>query len=666
MSVASAANVSSVNAFDFETHKIQPGLLAPPIVCGSFYCPAMDPGMLVKKDAALSQVEFILTRPGLVAGANIAYDFGCAAAEDPSLLEAIFSKYERGEIWDVQVAQALDFIAKGYLQDGCIIDPATGKPLKAGGNGKMTNRFSLASCVYLRFGRMDAKANDRFRLSYALLEPLPIAEWPDDARQYPLDDAKNTYDVAWDQIYANPIENAQDQAPQAYTAWCEHLSSMWGLRTNRERVNKLGGELAKKLEGQLEEFKTVGFFRADGSKDTKLIKSRVLQAYGGNAPLTPGGDVSTARDVLAESGDPVLEKFADVSKTEKLIKTYLPFIESGVDKPINLRPNILLANGRSSYDGLIQLLPRKGGVRDCFQARQGHVLCSVDYSAIELSTLAQVCLWTLGFSKLGEALNSGLDPHSLLAGKMYATPYEEVLKLVEAGDSEWKNRRTLAKKGNFGYPGMMSAPRFVTQQRKEGLKLCEAAKRAEKCGVEKLYEWNHHALDQPVCKACTFVGEEIRIGYVSQWTEIKPYFAWITSHLEAQSDRLEQFVSGRIRGGLNGPSGANTLFSGLAADGAKAALRAVSQECYLDRSSPLFGSRVLVFAHDEIITEIPEHRAHDAAHRQSEVMVRAMKKYVPDVKVSAEPALMYYWYKDATPVYVNEKLVPWIPLNAAA
>ena len=41
-------------------------------------------------------------------------------------------------------------------------------------------------------------------------------------------------------------------------------------------------------------------------------------------------------------------------------------------------------------------------------------------------------------------------------------------------------------------------------------------------------------------------------------------------------------------------------------------------------------------------------------------MVAEMKKYVPDVKVKAEPALMRFWTKEAEAKYdASGRLIPW-------
>jgi hypothetical protein len=107
---------------------------------------------------------------------------------------------------------------------------------------------------------------------------------------------------------------------------------------------------------------------------------------------------------------------------------------------------------------------------------------------------------------------------------------------------------------------------------------------------------------------------------------------------------------------------ANHSFQSLAGFGAKHALWLVSRECYVDRSSPLYGSRPVVFAHDEVITEIPENVAHEAAYRQAEIQIAAMREFVPDVHVAAEPALMRRWFKEAE----NSQGSLWPPRHVGA
>lgn len=400
--------------------------------------------------------------------------------------------------------------------------------------------------------------------------------------------------------------------------------------------------------------------REDGTKDTKAIKAAVREAYGGNPPPTEKGDVSCSKQTLEESGDDDLVRFMGVAGTEAQLTRYLPVLQEAARVPLNVRPNILIANGRSSYDGIIQTFPREGPIRECFESRPGYTWCSVDWAAVEMSTLAQVCLWTVGESKLADAINDGKDPHSLFGAEMTGSTYAEFLAQVKAGQKVQVDIRQATKGADFGLPGMMGAFKLALAMRKNGFRVCQLMRTAERCGEEKITEYKGHVYS-PCCKACVLASEELKKFYLYRmWHEMPKYFNWVTGKLET-SDELEQFVSKRVRGGLNAPAAANTLFSGLAADMFKSALRQITRECYLDSASPLFGSRIALATHDETMLEIPDENLTAAAARQCEIMNAQAPKYCPDVRVSSEPAAMKIWRKAAKAVYVDGKLVPWKP-----
>lgn len=360
----------SLFAFDLETHKIQPGLLSPPIVCGSF---ATSDGpekksWLYNKKATLDSLRVRLEKEkSILVGANIAYDFGCLLAEDPSLFPIVWQAYEEGRVHDVLIASTLVAISQGRLRDGELYD-LKGQKMKDE-KGRMTSRYSLFNSLREWTGREDAKRNDRFRTSYALLENVPLEYWPDDARQYPIDDAVNTLEVAEAQL-ASGFDFA-DLKVQCHAAFCAHLSAMFGLRTDKEKVDKLKGELRER-EIQLHGWAhKLGLLREnkDGSysKDTKAIGALVTRAYLGSPPTTPKGGVSLSRETLEDSGDETLEHFAELGKVQKFF-TYFPSLDQAAIAPLNVRPNILLSTGRASYEGLVQTLPRRGGIRDTFTA----------------------------------------------------------------------------------------------------------------------------------------------------------------------------------------------------------------------------------------------------------------------------------------------------------
>mgnify|MGYP001604517681 FL=1 len=150
--------------------------------------------------------------------------------------------------------------------------------------------------------------------------------------------------------------------------------------------------------------------------------------------------------------------------------------------------------------------------------------------------------------------------------------------------------------------------------------------------------------------------------------EMVPYFSFISQHIDVAGDRGAVFTlpsTGRKRGGCGYSDGANYFFQGMAADGAKMALFAVSAECYADPTSVLFGCRPVVFIHDEIFLEVPESIAHEAALRVVEIMEREMMRVTPGVPSRASPALCRHWIKAAEAVYRNDRLICYEDRNAA-
>ncbi len=781
-------------SFDTETHMIQPGLLAPPLVCASIgewnEEQGRVVGALLDKDTARSAFESLLAAPQYtIVGANVAYDMLVmaydAARRGVDLMPGIFAAYEAARVYDLQIAEALHAVATGHLNKDprTSSDPNTASPLKDPETGK-PGRYSLSIVTDLVLGRRDAKANDRFRMSYALLEDTPIAEWPPEARVYPVDDAINTLEVALAQAGNAPRpaghvwpdsgpqqcrvcavgfsfntaalppcrprrvrnQNLNNLAAQCYAAFAMHLGAAWGFRVDLAAVDALEARVTASREKEIAAFIEAGFLKyktekgvTRTTKDTAVIKRRVAAGYGcatactwcagsgkvpsektGNligcklcgstgldlttapVPRTETEGVQTSRDALSESGDEMLIDFAAFTEEAKILETYIPFLRQGLDpdtgrpRPITLRPNVLLDTGRASYGDVVQQLPRGGGVRECIVARPGHVLCSCDYSGLELATHAQSCLWIVGHSRLAEALNAGIKVHDALAATFLGISYEEFSRRLKAGDKLCKAVRQAVKAANFGFPGGMGAIKLVLQQRKsgpdttaadgrvfKGLRFCvlvgaRACGEHDHGGSNKVTEHKKKPIT-PTCSKCIEVAERIRDAWFRQWPENEPYFEFISQCVDnggidvrtqgrLAPGQIQQHVSHRLRGGVEFCAAANSYFQGLAADGAKLALTRVAREQYdstfrlPDGSrSPLFGSRTILFAHDEIIMESPDAIAHEAAQRLSTVMVGSMREYTPDVVIEAPAAIARRWYKAMEPVFVDGRLVPWEP-----
>ena len=274
------------------------------------------------------------------------------------------------------------------------------------------------------------------------------------------------------------------------------------------------------------------------------------------------------------------------------------------------------------------------GIRECFRPRPGYVYAQADYHVFELMALGQTCLDLFGESKLAETLNAGLDPHTEVASRLLGKSYEETAALVKAKDKEAVNARQVAKALDFGLPGGLGAPRFIQYAAKA---------------------------DPPVILT-EVQAREYKATWLDAFPEMRQFFAYVDTLKGANNYTVRLKRSGRWRSGATYCAALNSHFQGLAADGAKAALFLVSRACYVEPTSPLFGSRIVAFVHDEIILESPIDKAPEAAEELSRLMVLGAKEHMPDMNIRAEPCLMGVWSKLATTIRDDQgRLLVWSP-----
>lgn len=264
-------------ALDTETHLLQPGIAAPPLVCGSAATEALGSERLLTPAETVAAFRGCVEdkETGLV-GANIAYDFGVLSAHDSALVDGVFQLLDEGRAFDVQILEKLHLIATGGLERA---------------------EVSLAALETLHLGinRAEQKENG-WRYSYALLEGVPFEQWPVDAVQYPRDDARGTLDVFMRQMrepetvqvphrpsvdgrciecgqaepFAHPTcrsyetgkrWNREQIAPEMRAAWFLRLACMWGVRTDPELVPEVVGDIKREHEESRRRFFEVGIVR---------------------------------------------------------------------------------------------------------------------------------------------------------------------------------------------------------------------------------------------------------------------------------------------------------------------------------------------------------------------------------------------------------------------
>lgn len=617
-------------AFDTETFRIRPGRLAPPLVCLSWW--ASEGGKLLSATEAEGFIVGTLAHGEQLVGHNVAFDLAVLAAHDESLLPLIFDALQNDQITDTGIRQKLIDIAVGVHKKWR--DPSTGKVAES--------QYSLATLVKRHFGEHLEK-EDTWRLRYEELAEVPIAAWPAKARQYAQDDAMWTYKV-WEAQEGS--EYLKDQYRQTRAAWWLHLMSCHGLRTNAAAIDELSRNTQATYDEAMALCKEHGLVRSNGTRDTKKTKVRMESAcasLGVEPKRTDKGGISLDEEACTTVNDSVLEAYSRVSSLMNVIKNQIPQLRNGLVTPIQPSYDSLIATGRTAVKGYSDNAPTNGyqiqnvrrlpGIRECFHPRDGHWLLGADYDGMELKTWAQVCMWVVGFSKLGEAINSGKDPHAMLGADLLGLEYEEMKEHLSRKDKSAKDGRQFAKVGNFGFQGGMGVNSFRNHAREQ----YRMYKTEAECHV-------------------------LREKWRSRWSENYEYFEWINSQLHCDLADVKHFRSDRHRGQIRYTVACNTFFQGLAADAIKHAGFHIARECYVEKDSPLYGCRPVIFAHDEFILEVPASLsvARPAAARLVEVMCARAGEWLPDVPPTASPTLMTHWSKNADPVFDDTgELVPW-------
>lgn len=301
-------------ALDTETVAISFGDLAPELVCGSISWLDSEPvgidGYLMDRWDTLAAFGDALEDGNIVVGANIAFDLAVTAKEmealDVDMYPALYKAFEEERIYDLQIMESLHAVAEGHLGK----DPRTGGQLTNPETGKR-GRYSLSTCVDLVLGRQDAKVNDEWRLRYGELKNIPIELWPKTAREYPVDDAKNTLEVALAQagfvgkvLYKHSFDdtgscrtcgsttlgshckgtkqhrNTHDLANQVWTAFAMHRGAVRGFKVNQSMVDLIEKHRTVTRNKHIKPFIELGLFREDGKENRSEKKRRIAVAYG--------------------------------------------------------------------------------------------------------------------------------------------------------------------------------------------------------------------------------------------------------------------------------------------------------------------------------------------------------------------------------------------------
>lgn len=565
----------------------------------------------------------------IIVGHNIAYDMACAIEWlDEEVAAAVWKAYAEDRIVCTRVFERLGEIAKRSSRKMLSLDvccQAHGLPPLDKGSGVRTD--------------------------YGWLLDRPIEDYPEAYIKYSRDDS-----VANLKLYARQLERYSQDVRHEDVAfltrkefWLQ-LTRNYGMRTAREKLTQLRAETEAHVDELMEFAQEAGFVRENGTKNMKAIKAYVAEAYNGRPPKTKASEqcaacgkpedpacdkhVATSKAVLQESGDPVLEVFADYGEWAAVKNKDLPMLELGADWPIHTKWGIADTTRTTSSKPNVQNLRRKEGIRECFVPREGNCYVAADHGGLENATLAQVIVTNLGRWDMADKINNGEDLHCHVGAQIAGVSYDKFYQLAKVEEEpEAKNQRNCAKVVNFGRPGGMGA---------KTLKLYAK----QSYGIE---------ISQPFAKEL-----------IDHWNAANPdgmaYLDWIGSLPEDRLGRREITIPGTkiIRRGATYCAAANSHFQGLGAVVEAWVGWRIAREIYEPGSkSPLRWARMCNFVHDEFILECPIGRQTEVAERLQEIMQIEARSFLPDIRIDADAVAMAYWSKRAKRIVKDGELQIW-------
>jgi hypothetical protein len=661
-----------IYAADTETDLIGPGNVIPKLICLSVrWSGGSDLWSNGDKDLN-DALDFVCKEPNSVfVFHNASFDLSVIARARPDLIPDIFQGLEDGRFEDTLLREKL-------------LNLGTHGDLKFFNGVKIGYSLAELGKHYLGKDRTSEKSDPGgWRLNYKTLDGIKSSEWPADALQYAKEDSEDTLAI-WNgqeeerrDLYSKKGHDLfETQAFQVAKDFCLKLMGSWGMLVDQEAKRNIEEWLKKELapeksallvsSGVLRPAIPPRPHKANPQKitlgksesiDTEVLKAMVetfCKAKGITVEHTPTGEVSCRAEFFEEHADedPIFEQYRHRQSLQKLITTELPRMSGTVVHPCY---NALVSSGRTSSfaDKLYpsfnvqNVHPR---VRGCFIPRPGYLLFSIDYAAMELTTLAQTCFNLFGHSTLKDLINAGIDPHAFLGARLALVLDEKFGNSLEESTAQavfdafvatkqsdpafYKHWRTFAKPTGLGFPGGLGPETF-----------CAYAKATY--GV--------------TCNKKT--AETLRDTWKNTFPEMPEYLDWVgTETLDPWNKDRHFYISpmGLYCAGTGYCDTANgKALQTPSAEGAGLAVinvvRAVfdqSQKSILadDEKGPAV--RPIGFIHDEILGEVREDSQCEARVNEiTKIMVQSFKTITPDVEVKAQPVLMRRWNKSAEAVF---------------
>lgn len=328
---------------------------------------------------------------------------------------------------------------------------------------------------------------------------------------------------------------------------------------------------------------------------------------------TETGAVALDKEVLGGIDHPLARVVLQRRRIQKLAATYLRHFVDEVDENDVIHPSINPLGARTSRMSMerpnLQNLPRRSEVnpaadvvRDCVRARPGNVMMMCDFDQVEMRGFA----WMAREESMIAAFhNTEVDFFVQLARTVYGD------ETIAKSDS----RRQVVK--NAGYAQIYGAgvPKFAMTA---GISLERA-------------QWVRHRWDELFPQAAAFQQDVIRVATQRRLTEGVSYVMCPLTRRRQVADRGKEYAL------------VNFLIQGASA--------AIFKKKILELDAAGLGEWMVVPVHDEIVLDVPNEHAAEAAHTLRKVMNDDTVYVDPLVPITASVSYGETWgAKEAYPL----------------
>lgn len=562
---------------------------------------------------------------------NATFDFGVLYIHYPALQGLIIDLYNTDRIRCTKINQQVYNVAqKQYYTDASL-------------------KFSVRHFLNIDISK---DKDNKIGLEYVNVAGLPITSWPEELITYSLEDARYTYLVNEKQPVHDPVSIRAD--------FVLGLATERGLLVDKGNIKNLKDciiGLKPKYQQMLMHY---GLLRQNKNgtytKSKKSFQDYLQSKYPNSIMYSAKGNIITDKKHLAEYlDDEIIKTWLEYINLEKIEGTYLAHMES--TDIIRSTFNPIVRTGRTSATSSrlfpsvnLQNLPRQVkfngvGIRECIKARPGYKLVTIDYSALELCSCAEVLYQFYNSSSMGRAINQGdrpVDLHAFTGSAIMSNQqgahisYEQFISKLKT-DKEYKFFRQLAKPINLGYPGGVGPARvaesamqdygvyidvnYATQLREQFYEL-----------FPELAQFLKHDMNK------FKTGEKIKV-------KIKKKVGNVYIETEEESSEYGYTIANITRRGCNKTACSNgVLMQSLSAYGAKQAI----WDVFIFLLTHRIDGYILGFIHDELVIELSEKHLenYDTIKYISHQMITGMQVFMPHIRITVEASIMQNWSKE--------------------